>query len=97
MALNMQNRRFRPGQLPERLYVVEEGSMMHRGGPGPFEYFVEEIESRLVSCFSGHSDEFSGAEVDWPWVVESLRRALLYFKRSIFSVGHSDRWPFSIP
>jgi hypothetical protein len=36
---------------PERLYVVEEGVIRYKGGPGPFEFHPEELEAWLQKRF----------------------------------------------
>jgi Iodothyronine deiodinase len=36
---------------PERLYVLEDGVIRYKGGPGPFDYHPEEVEAWLVKRF----------------------------------------------
>lgn len=36
---------------PERLYVVEDGVIRYKGGPGPFEFHPEEVEAWLADRF----------------------------------------------
>jgi hypothetical protein len=38
---------------PERLYVVEGGKIVYKGGPGPFEFKPEELEAWLARRFPG--------------------------------------------
>lgn len=35
------------GALPERLYVIRDGRVALKGGPGPFEYSIPELEKWL--------------------------------------------------
>src|SRR5688572_1786556 len=36
---------------PERLYVIEDGVIVYKGGPGPFEFKPEELEAWLAQRF----------------------------------------------
>ena len=36
---------------PERLYVIEDGVIVYKGGPGPFEFKPEELEAWLAKRF----------------------------------------------
>lgn len=36
---------------PERLYVVEDGTIRYKGGPGPFDFHPEELEAWLANRF----------------------------------------------
>lgn len=37
---------------PERLYVIDEkGTIAYKGGPGPFEFYPEEVEAWLAGRF----------------------------------------------
>ena len=38
---------------PERLYVIENGVIAYKGGPGPFEFKPEELEAWLAQRFPG--------------------------------------------
>ncbi|XP_045610646.1 type I iodothyronine deiodinase [Procambarus clarkii] len=33
--------------VPERLYIVQDGVIVYKGGPGPFEYKLREVEAWL--------------------------------------------------
>eukprot|EP01125_Pyxidicula_operculata_P000370 TRINITY_DN10410_c0_g1_i1.p2 TRINITY_DN10410_c0_g1~~TRINITY_DN10410_c0_g1_i1.p2 ORF type:complete len:121 (-),score=21.55 TRINITY_DN10410_c0_g1_i1:195-557(-) len=37
---------------PERLYIICDGIIMYKGGPGPYGYHLSEIESFLEKRFS---------------------------------------------
>mmetsp|Transcript_89522 Transcript_89522/g.158913 ORF Transcript_89522/g.158913 Transcript_89522/m.158913 type:complete len:87 (+) Transcript_89522:350-610(+) len=37
--------------LPERLYVLEDGAIVDRGGQGPFDYSVSALEAVLEQRF----------------------------------------------
>lgn len=37
--------------LPERLYIIENGRIVYQGGPGPFEYYLQDIEEWLEKRF----------------------------------------------
>jgi len=39
------------GAYPERLYVVEDGVIMYKGGIGPEDYRIEEVEKWLQKRF----------------------------------------------
>jgi len=39
------------GAYPERLYIVEDGVIMYKGGKGPHGYHVEEVEKWLQKRF----------------------------------------------
>ncbi len=40
---------------PERLYIIENGVIRYKGGPGPFDYHPEEVERWLAERFAdGH-------------------------------------------
>ena len=41
---------------PERLYVIENGAIVYKGGPGPFEFKPEELEAWLAKRFPSGSD-----------------------------------------
>lgn len=32
---------------PERLYIIEKGKIVYKGGPGPFQYDITEVASWL--------------------------------------------------
>jgi type I thyroxine 5'-deiodinase len=36
---------------PERLYIVENGEILYKGGTGPFEFHPEEVEDWLAKRF----------------------------------------------
>jgi type I thyroxine 5'-deiodinase len=36
---------------PERLYVIEDGVIRYKGGPGPFDFHPEEVEDWLEKRF----------------------------------------------
>ena len=38
---------------PERLYVIEGGRIVYKGGPGPFEFKPDELEAWLAKRFPG--------------------------------------------
>lgn len=38
---------------PERLYIIEDGKIVYKGGPGPFQYDVSEVARWLEKRFSG--------------------------------------------
>jgi|SRR5688500_8920314 len=38
---------------PERLYVIENGVIVYKGGQGPFEFKPEELEAWLAKRFPG--------------------------------------------
>ena len=42
--------------LPERLYIISEGKIAYQGGPGPFEYNVDEIALWLEAHADDHAE-----------------------------------------
>jgi len=37
--------------FPERLYIIEDGKIAYKGGPGPMQYNVEEVDAWLKKRF----------------------------------------------
>lgn len=42
---------FRYGLWPERLYIIVDGVVVYKGGPGPFEYRLDQVMSWLDKKF----------------------------------------------
>ena len=47
------NARFAFEAVPERLYIIENGKVVYRGGEGPFGYKTEEVGDWLAARFPG--------------------------------------------
>jgi len=41
------------GAWPERLYVLNKGKVVYQGGPGPFQYDIDELEQFLENALRG--------------------------------------------
>jgi len=39
--------------LPERLYIIENGIIVYKGGEGPFEYIPSDVDAWLAARFPG--------------------------------------------
>lgn len=62
---------------PERLYVVVDGVVVYKGGPGPFQYRLGEVKAWLEGRFGHHAplrtpgDELEGVHVDGPGAADA--------------------------
>lgn len=45
--------------VPERLYVVQDGVIVYKGGPGPFGYHIHEIQEFLIEQFGIRGERIS--------------------------------------
>lgn len=77
MVDNMNNQAMKQyGALPERLYILNAGKIVYKGGPGPQGYNLEEVEAWLKeSIFDNKviADESKGTPKSWWCILEPMR------------------------